>query len=381
VDIGLTEELLQYRDEVVRFAQNELNDDVIGRDADSAFSRDAWKKCAAFGLQGLPLPETYGGSNADAVTIMIAMEALGYGCKDNGLIFSLNAQMWSCEIPIMTFGTDEQKSRYLPGLCDGSLIGVQGMTEPGSGSDAFALATTATRSGDRYVLNGTKTFITNAPVADVFVIFASTDPTLGFAGISAFLVDRDAPGLTVGRPFNKMGLRTSPMSELAFADCEVPTEKMIGRPGAGMAIFNSSMDWERSFILGSAVGSMQRQLERCVAYAQERKQFGRPIGDFQAVSHTIVDMRVRVETSRLLLRNLAALKTKGASTVAESAMAKLYVSECFVQTSLDALQIHGGYGYMTEYELERDVRDAIAGRIYSGTSQIQRNIIARHMQL
>ena len=381
MDIGLTEELLQYRDEVVRFAQNELNDDVIGRDADSAFSRDAWKKCAAFGLQGLPLPETYGGSNADAVTIMIAMEALGYGCKDNGLIFSLNAQMWSCEIPIMTFGTDEQKSRYLPGLCDGSLIGVQGMTEPGSGSDAFALATTATRSGDRYVLNGTKTFITNAPVADVFVIFASTDPALGFAGISAFLVDRDTPGLTVGRPFHKMGLRTSPMSELAFADCEVPAEKMIGRPGAGMAIFNSSMDWERSFILGSAVGSMQRQLERCVAYAQERKQFGRPIGDFQAVSHTIVDMRVRVETSRLLLRNLAALKTKGASTVAESAMAKLYVSECFVQTSLDALQIHGGYGYMTEYELERDVRDAIAGRIYSGTSQIQRNIIARHMQL
>ena len=345
-DFSWTEEQESFRESVVRFAQRELNDRVIERDARSEFSREAWVKCADFGLLGLPIADEYGGSGADSQTIELAMEALGYGCEDNGLLFSLNAHMWSCEIPIMRFGTEDQKTRYLPGLCDGSRIGVQGMTEPESGSDAFSLRTSAEADGDVYVLNGSKTFITNAPVADVFVVFASTDPSQGFAGISAFIVPRDTPGLVVGEPLQKMGLRTSPMSELFFDGCRVAAEQLLGRPGAGMAIFNHSMDWERSFILATAVGAMQRQLETCIEYARRRKQFGQPIGRFQSVSNKIVDMKLRLETARLLMQHLAWARGVGQPTALESAMAKLWVSEAYLASSLDSVQIHGGSGYM-----------------------------------
>jgi hypothetical protein len=376
MDFEWTEEQRMYREAILRFAQRELADDLVRRDAEGVFSREAWRKCAQVGIQGLPVPKEYGGQGADPLTVIAALEALGYGCKDNGLIFSINAHMWSCEIPILHFGTEAQKRRYLPGLCDGTLIGVQGMTEPGSGSDAFSLTTRAERKGDRYVLHGAKTFITNAPVADLFVVFASTDPKKKFAGISAFLVDRDAPGLVVGQPFHKMGLRTSPMSELSFEGCEVPAEALLGRAGAGMAIFTKSMEWERGFILASAVGTMERQLERAIGYARERRQFGQPIGKFQAVAHKIVDMKVGLETSRLLLYWMGWLMSQGKPVRLGSALTKLVLSEAFVRSSLEALGVHGGYGYMTESELERDVRDAIASRIYSGTSDIQRNIIA-----
>jgi alkylation response protein AidB-like acyl-CoA dehydrogenase len=381
MEFGWSEEQRQLRDEIIRFAQHELNDDLLQRDADGTFSPESWKKCAAIGIQGLPVPESYGGGEFDPLTVLVALEALGYGCKDNGLIFSLNAQMWSCEIPILRFGTEEQKQRYLPGLCDGSLIGVQAMTEPGSGSDAFSMRSTAVRRNGHYVLNGTKTFITNAPIADVFVVFAKTDPAKGFAGIAAFLVDRDVPGLSVGRPFHKMGLRTSPMSEVILDGCEVPEESLLGPPGAGMSIFNTSMDWERGFILACAVGTMERQLEQCLAYARQREQFGQPIGRFQAVAHKIVDMKIRLETARMLLYRLGWLKGRGKTSPLESAMVKLYLSESFVHSSLDALQIHGGYGYMAEFEVERDVRDALGSRLYSGTSEIQRNLVARYLGL
>jgi len=255
------------------------------------------------------------------------------------------------------------------------------MTEPGSGSDAFSLRTTAERRGDSFVLNGSKTFITNAPVAGLFVVFASTDRTAGFAGVSAFLVDRDTPGLEVGRPFRKMGLRTSPMSEVRMNECAIPAGQQLGQLGAGLAIFNNSMEWERSCILASAIGTMERQIERCVSYSRERRQFRRPIGKFQAVSHRIVDMKVRLETARLLLYRLGWLKGLGRPCAMDASMVKLYISECFLQSSLDAVQIHGGYGYMTETEIERDVRDAVASRIYSGTNEIQRNIIAGFMGL
>lgn len=380
IEDAWTEEQRLFRDAVVQFAQQELAKGAAGSD-DGRFPREAWEKCADFGLQGLPVPVEYGGVGADVTTIILALEALGYGCSDNGLIFSLNAQMWSCERPIVRFGTEVQKRRYLPGLCNGSLIAAHGMSEPGSGSDAFSLATTATKSEGRYVLNGTKTFVTNAPEADLFVVFATTDPALGFAGLSAFVVERDAPGLTVSAPLKKMGLRSSPMGELFFDDCEVAPGQLLGKPGAGMAIFNASMEWERGCILASAVGTMQRQLERCISYARDRRQFGQPIGNFQAVSHRIVEMKVRLETARLLLYRLASLMDANKATALDSALTKLYLSECFVQSSLDALQIHGGYGYMHEFELERDVRDAIAGRIYSGTSEMQRNIVARYLGL
>jgi alkylation response protein AidB-like acyl-CoA dehydrogenase len=381
VEFVLSGEQRRLREEIVRFATELLNDDLTQRDAESTFSLEAWKRCAAIGLQGLPVPKEYGGAGADSLTIILAMEALGYGCRDNGLIFSLNAQMWSCETPIARFGSEEQKRRYLPGLCDGSLIGVQCMTEPGSGSDAFSMLATATRTTEGFTLSGTKTFITNAPVADVFVVFASTDATKGFTGISAFLIDRDTPGVTVGAPFHKMGLRTSPMSEVVFTDCEVRTDGLLGPEGAGAAIFNHSMDWERSCILASAVGTMQRQLERAISYAKERRQFGQPIGKFEAVSHRIAEMKLRLETSRLLVYRLGWLKQNGKPAPLDSALVKLHLSESFLRSSLDTLQIYGGYGYMTESEIEREVRDAVASRIYSGTSDIQRNLIAAHLGL
>jgi alkylation response protein AidB-like acyl-CoA dehydrogenase len=376
MDFEWTDEQRAYRDAVVSFAQRELSNGVLRRDEEHEFSFEAWKKCAAFGIQGLPVPEEYGGQGADALTVMLALEAFGYGCKDNGLIFALNAQMWACEIPLVRFGTDEQKRTYLPGLCDGSLIAAQGMTEPDSGSDAFSLATAAEKRDGRFVLNGRKTFVTNGPQADVFLVYATTDRSSGFAGLCAFIVDRETPGLSIGQPLSKMGLRTSSMSELFFDDCVVSADRMLGRPGAGMAIFNVAMQWERSCILASTVGTMQRQLERCIAHARERRQFGQPIGKFQAVSHRIADMKVRLETARLLPYRLGWLIDQGKSTALDAALAKLYLSECYLQSSLDALQIFGGYGYMSEYELEREVRDAIGSRIHSGTSDIQRNIIA-----
>jgi alkylation response protein AidB-like acyl-CoA dehydrogenase len=366
---------------VIAFAQHELNDELDQRDHAASFSREAWLKCARIDLLGLPVPAEYGGLGVGATTIAAALEGLGYGCADNGLIFSLNAQMWACELPLVHFGTEPQKARYLPGLCDGSLIAAHGMTEPGSGSDAFSLQTTATAVDGGWLLNGSKAFVTNAPESDLFIVFASTNRALGFAGLCAFLVDRDAAGLTVGRPYSKMGLRTSHLSDLFFSDCLVTPDALLGADGAGMAIFNTSMRWERSLILAAAVGTMRRQLERCVHYARERVQFGQPIGGFQAISHKIADMKLRLETAHLMLYRMAGLLDGGGATDLDASLTKLHLSECLVQSSLDAVHIHGGYGYVTETGLERDVRDALGGQIYSGTSDMQRNVIARHLGL
>jgi alkylation response protein AidB-like acyl-CoA dehydrogenase len=381
MDFSWSDEQWALRNSIVEFAQRELNDDLEARDAASSFSRELWDRCAAFGIQGMPFPVEHGGQGADTLTTVLALEALGYGCRDNGLLFSINAHMWSAAMPVWRFGTDDQKQRYLEGLCNGTLIGVQGMTEPDSGSDAFSMGTMARLDGNRYLLNGSKTFITNAPVADVFVVFASVDRTKGWAGLAAFLVDRGSPGLEVGEPFHKMGLRTSPMSSLFFADCEVPVENVLGTPGSGMMIFQHSIEWERSFILASAIGSLHWQLDTSVDYARQREQFDQPISKFQAVSHRLVDMKVRLEAGRQLLYRLAWLRDNDLATPLDAAMVKLFLSENLLASSLDALQTYGGYGYLTESGFEREVRDAVASRIYSGTSDIQRNVIARHMGL
>ncbi len=376
MDFSWSDGDLALREAIVKFAARELNEGLVERDRKGEFSHEGWQKCAEFGIQGLPIPEEYGGRGVDILTTILALEALGYGCRDNGLHFAIAAHMLSCEVPIWKFGSDEQKRRYLPKLCSGEWIGVHAMTEPDSGSDAFAMQTRAERKGDRYVLNGRKTFITSAPVADLLLIFASLDPTKGARGITAFLVEKGTPGLVVGREFEKMGLRTSPMGELVLEDCEVSAGQLLGKEGAGAAIFNTSMEWERSCIVASQVGAMERQLERCVRYARERRQFGKPIGKFEAISDKLAEMKVRLETARLLVYKVGWLKRHGKQAALEAAMAKLYVSECCVKSNLDAVQIHGGYGYMTEFELERELRDSIAGTIYSGTSEIQRLIIA-----
>jgi alkylation response protein AidB-like acyl-CoA dehydrogenase len=381
LDFRLSDEQLAYKKTVTEFASNELDELVIERDSREEFSRKAWQGCANLGIHGLPFDDQYGGQGADALTTMLALEGLGYGSHDNGLIFSINAHIWSGAMPIHRFGTEEQKQKYLPGMCDGSLIAVQGMTEPDSGSDAYSLATTVTDNGDRYTLNGSKTFITNAPVADVFIIFATIDRSKGWAGLCGLIVERDTPGLSIGSNFHKMGLRTSPMSELIMDDCHIPKENLLGKHGSGMMIFNHSIEWERACILASTVGTMERQLQSCIAYARNRQQFGQPIGKNQAVSHRIVDMKLRLETARLLLYQLGWKIDQGQRIAMEAAMVKLHLSEAYLQNSLDAVQIHGASGYMAETLVEHDVRDAVASRIYSGTNEIQKNIIAQHLGL
>lgn len=376
MDFSWTDEQLDLKNAATEFAQRELNEDVIGRDRRGEFSLESWQKCANFGLQGLPFPHEYGGADADILTTILVMEGIGYGCHDNGLMFALNAQMWSVQHPIVEFGSETQKQQYLPGLCDGTLIGAHGMTEPGSGSDAYSLRTRAERRDDGYVLNGTKTFVTNAPHADLAVVFATTDPNLGQWGISAFIVEKGTPGFDLGRDIDKMGLRTAPMGELILQDCFVPEENRLGPEGAGASIFGSSMEWERGSILATNLGVMQRQLDTSVQYARDRQQFGEPIGKFQSVANRIADMKVRLETARLILYNVAWLKAMGKSAALEAAIAKLYLSECFVQSSQDAIRIHGGYGYASDLEIERDLRDSVGGTLYSGTSDIQRVIIA-----
>jgi alkylation response protein AidB-like acyl-CoA dehydrogenase len=381
MDFSLSAEQLEFKEAAVAFARRELDQDLATREEAGQFPRQAWRACAQFGIQGLPVPTELGGGGADMLTTALVMEALGYGCHDNGLIFSLNAQMWSLELPLVKFGTPAQQLAYLPRLVSGDLIGVHAMTEPDSGSDAFGMRTRAERRGDHYVLNGTKLYITNAPVSDVVLVFASDPGQPELTGISAFIVEKGTPGFTVTRSLEKMGLRTSPMGEVVLDDCLVPAGNRLGPEGAGMAIFNSSMTWERSCILASAVGVMQRQLESCVGYARVRKQFGQPIGKFQAVAGKMADMYLRLEAARLLVYQAAWLGQQGKPALAEAAAAKLFTSEAWVTSSLDAIQVHGAYGYMKESGIERDLRDAVASTIYSGTSEIQRVILARMLGL
>jgi alkylation response protein AidB-like acyl-CoA dehydrogenase len=381
LDFSLSAEQEELKAAAVAFARRELDKDLREREEAGEFCPQAWRACAKFGIQGLPVPAELGGGGADILTTVLVMEALGYGCHDNGLIFSLNAQMWSLELPLVKFGTPAQQQAYLPGLISGDLIGVHAMTEPDSGSDAFSMRTRVERQGDGYVLNGTKLYITNAPISDVVLVFAAHPGKPKMAGISAFLVEKGTSGFSVTRGLDKMGLRTSPMGEVVLDDCYVPAENRVGSEGAGMAIFNSSMAWERSCILASALGTMQRQLEECVEYARNRNQFGQSIGKFQAVSNKVADMYLRLEAARLLVYQAAWLGQQGKSVLAEAAAAKLFTSEAWIASSLDAIQLHGAYGYMKESGIERDLRDAIAGTIYSGTSEIQRVILARLLGL
>ena len=381
MDFALSAEQRELTEAAVAFARRELNQDLAKREDAGEFPRDAWRACAAFGIQGLPVPAELGGADSDVLTTALVMEALGYGCRDNGLLFSLNAQMWSVELPLVIFGTPAQQQAYLPGMVSGDIIGGHAMTEPGTGSDALHMRARAERRGDHYLLNGTKHYITNAPVADVLLVYASVAGSTGLGSLSAFLVDAATPGLSVSGSVEKMGLRTSPMGEIALADCLVPVESRLGPEGAGMAIFNSSMEWERSCLFASAVGAMRRQLDACVAYARSREQFGQPIGKFQGVADKLADMYVRLETARLLIYRVAWLKQQGRSAPAEAAAAKLFTSEAWVRSSQDAIQIHGGMGYLKEAGIERDLRDAVASTIYSGTSEIQRVLLAKMLGL
>lgn len=384
-DLRLTPELSaerqKFQDGAIEFARAELGRDMIRRDRDEEFSREDWKKCAAFGVLGMPVSSQYGGMGLGITDVIAVMEGLGYGTSDQGLLFSINAHLWTTTLPISLYGTEEQKQRFLPRLSNGEWIGANAASEPEAGSDVFAMRTRAERQKDVYILNGTKTFVTNAQVADLIVTYATLDRALGPMGITAFLVERDTPGVFISKKLEKMGLRTSPMGEVIFENCEVPVSNRLGREGRGVTVFESSMEWERGCILANYLGVMKRQLERSVEHAQARKQFGKPIGKFQSVANRIVNMKIRLDTCRPLVYRIGWLKERGLPAMLEAAVAKLYVSESLIANCQDAMQIFGGYGYMVEQQIERELRDAMGSTLYSGTSEIQRNLIARCLGL
>lgn len=378
MDFSMTEQQKTLRAAIIQFAQQELNKDVIARDKEQIFSHSLWKLCAESGIQGLPADTRYGGGGFDALTSAMGLEALGYGCTDGGLVFSLCAHLLASVVPFWKHGTEAQKQQYLPGLCDGSLIGMHAMTEPVSGSDPFAMTTRAVPEGDGWRINGTKTLISNGPVGDIAIVYAMTNELKGFhGGSTAFIVEKNTPGFASGPAFETAGLRTSMLSELKLEQVYVPETAILGAVGAGSSVFTTAMDWERTLLGASLVGTMERLLELSISRARKRFQSGQSIGKFQAISHKIADIKVQLEAARLLMYQSSWRLDHHKNTSLDAAMTKLFVSESLVKAAMDTVQIHGGYGYMTDYEVERTLRDALGSTLYSGTSEIQRNIIAR----
>lgn len=381
MDFSWSKEQLAQQEAIIKFAQEELNHDLIDREKNNDFPYEDWRKCAEFGIQGLNISREYGGQGFDILTTILLLEGLGYGCRDNGLPFALNSQLWSYQAALNSFGSEQQKQKYLTQACRGDQIGAFGITELDTGSDSYGLQTKATKTDGGYILNGAKRYITLAPVCDAAIIFATVNLEWGRWGITGFIVDRTMAGFFTGDVRDKMGLRTTPMGDIFLEDCFVPEENRLGPEGAGVSLFTTAMESERGYIFASQLGRMERQLEESITYAKERTQFDQPIGKFQSVSNRIADMKLRLETARLLLYKVAWLELEKKPLLMEAAMAKLYLSEVFVESSLDAIRTHGARGYVTEFEVERDLRDGIGGLIYSGTSDIQRNIVARLLGL
>jgi alkylation response protein AidB-like acyl-CoA dehydrogenase len=365
----------------LQFARAHLNEGVVDRDRSHRFSARDWRRCGEFGLAGLCVEERYRGLGLGALDTAHTFEALGQGCEDGGLMFSLGAHLFACVMPIAKHANESLKQEVLPRLATGEWIGANAITEPEAGSDAFALSTLARLDGDSYVIDGVKSYVTNAPVADAFVVYAMTHPELGHLGVNAFVVERTRRGVNVGEPFAKMGLTTSPIASVYFDGCRVPVSSRLGADGAGAGVFADSMGWERTCLFAGYLGAMDRLLERCIDHAKGRKQFGKSIGKQQAVAHRIVDMKLRIESARWLLYRACWLLDRGEKAGLEVACAKLAVSEAAIRGGLDAIQIHGGAGFMVDVGIERLLRDAIGSSIFSGTSEIQRNVIAARLGL
>jgi len=378
MDFRLTEEQELFKKSVIEFAQKEIMPGAAERDDEARFDRDVWDKAAEFGLMGLPFPEEYGGSGASVMDTALAGEALGYGGLDAGFCLSWGAHVVIGGVPIWQLGTEEQKKKYLPKIASGEWISGLGLTEPEAGSDAAGLLTKADKKDGYYVLNGTKTFITNGPTGQVFVILAKTSPEKGSAGITGFIVEKDFPGFSVGKEIHKTGNRSSPTSELILENCEVPAENLLGQEDQGfMGVALATLEWERSVMLAAAIGGQEVQLEQCIKYAKERKQFGRPISSFQSVQNMLADMKMWLETSRWILYKVAWNKDQGIMDPLMASCSKLFITEVALKAARNAIQIHGGYGYTKEYAVERSYRDAQLGVLGGGTSEIQRMIIGR----
>ena len=381
MNFSLEEKHEQYRESIVRFARKELGKSVAENDREGRFPMEEWRKCSEIGLLSLLSPKEYDGLGEDLLSAIVSVQALGYGCKDNGLTHAIVTQL-CCTVLLKLYGSDLQKDTYLRRLSHGELIAAQAITEPDAGSDVLSMQTTAKRMDDAYILSGKKIFITNGPLADIVIVFAKTDTVRSvFGGISCFIIEKDRAGFDRGKPLEKMGLRTLQNGELFFDDVSVPEELLLGKEGHGMFIFNEVIEWERALMAAAHLGVMERILEKCLAYAKTRKQFGQEIGKYQAISNKIAEMSTRIELGKLILYKMGWLKDQKKRATLESSIGKLFISESLKAACLDAVQIHGGYGYMREYEIEKDLRDSIASTIYSGTSEMQRNIISRMVGL
>lgn len=357
------------------FAKNDVEPTAAVRDEEERFDRQLVEQMSDLGLMGIPWPEVYGGIEADFLSYVIAVEELSRVCASTGVTLSAHVSLASW--PLYTFGTEQQKQTFLKPLAKGEKLGAYGLTEPGSGSDAGAMKTTAIKDGHDYVLNGSKVFTTNGGEADIYIVFALTDPDKGQKGISAFIVEKGTTGFSFGKKEKKLGIRSSPTLELIFEDCRIPEEQLLGAEGDGFKIAMKTLDGGRNGIAAQAVGIAQGALDAATAYAKEREQFGKPIGKQQAIGFKLADMATKVEASRLLTYQAAWRESQGLPYGKASAMSKVYAGDTAMEVTTEAVQVFGGYGYTKDYPVERYMRDAKITQLYEGTNEIQRLVISR----
>ncbi len=368
MDFAFTEEQMMFKDQVIRFATKEIVPRAQEHDLKGEFDFQSFRRLGEFGILGLHFPESLGGSDADVVTTTLAGEALGEAGVDGGLSLAYGAHTFLCADTIFTHGTDAQREKYIPKLCSGEWIGCMGLTEPGAGSDVASMTMHAQKREDGYVLNGNKMFITNGPIADVAVVYAKTDKEQTHTGISAFIVEKDTPGFSAGKNLNKMGVRSS----------HTPHENLIGQEGAGFLMAMQTVEWDRSALMAPFVGGMTYVLNKCIRYARERHQFGRPISQFQAIKHKLADIKIFIEAARSLVYRIAWSKDQGKPlNHLEAAVAKLFIGDWSLGPANDAVTLHGGYGYCHEYDVERAFRDGRLAPIGGGTSEIAKMIISK----
>ncbi len=372
----LSEQQKMIKNMVSEFANKEIEPVAADLDKNAEYPTEILKKMAELGLMGIMIPQEYGGAGLDAVSFAVVIEEISKRCASTGVVTEVHNSLVAC--PIMHYGTDELKKKYLPMLAKGN-IGAFAGTEPNAGSDLGAMQTKAELKGDHYVINGSKTFITSGSKAGILLVFAVTDKSKGPKGISAFVVENDYDGFVVGDTFDKMGINANHVCELFFEDMKVPKENLLGKEGDGFKIALAALDHGRIGIGAQAVGIAQRALDESVEYSNQREQFGRPISKFQAIQWKIADMATRIEAARMLVYKAAYTADQGGRFSKEAAMAKLFASEVAVNSALEAIQIHGGYGYTKEYTVERLLRDSKITEIYEGTSEIQKIVIARSL--
>ncbi|WP_087974911.1 acyl-CoA dehydrogenase [Oceanobacillus rekensis] len=375
MNFQLTEEQEMLRKMVRDFAKKDVEPTAAERDEEERFDREIFDKMAELGLTGIPWQEEYGGIGADYVSYVIAVEELSRVCASTGV--TLSAHLSLASWPIFTYGNEEQKKKFLYRLATGEALGAYALSEPGAGSDVASMKTTAKKDGNDYILNGSKVWITNGGVADIYLVFAKTDVAANHKGISGFIIEKGTPGFTFGKKEKKLGIRSSPTTELIFENCRVPQENMLGKEGEGFKIAMSTLDGGRNGIAAQAVGIAQGALDAAVDYAKEREQFGKPISHNQGISFKLADMATDVEAARLLTYQAAWLESEGKPYGKQSAMSKLFAGDIAMRTTIEAVQVFGGYGYTKDYPVERYMRDAKITQIYEGTNEVQRLVIGR----